>query len=126
MYDNRFLLLMTRKLSGEASQLELDELAGLLSADPALKEEADIYTRYWEQQQQEQNANTESALQKVLGQIDNDTEIGESPIEAPVKRMPAWKMVTRIAAMLVLVAGLGIGAYKLFINSKPVTPVEAN
>lgn len=126
MYDNRFLLLMTRKLSGEASQPELDELAGLLSADPALKEEADIYTRYWEQQQQDQNANTESALQKVLGQIDNDTEIGESPLLAPVKRVPAWKMITRIAAMLVLVAGLGIGAYKLFINPKPVTPVEAN
>ena len=126
MYDNRFLLLMTRKLSGEASLPELDELAGLLSADPALKEEADIYTRYWEQQQQEQNANTESALQKVLGQINNETEIGESSIEAPVKRMPVWKMIARIAAMLVLLAGLGIGVYKIFINPKSVKPVENN
>lgn len=126
MYDNRFLLLMTRKLSGEASQLELDELAGLLSADPALKEEADIYTRYWEQQQQEQNTNTESALQKVLALVNRDVEIYESSIEVPVKRMPVWRMISRIAAMLVLVAGLGIGAYKIFINPKPVKPVEAN
>jgi len=127
MYENRFLLLMTRKLSGEASQPELDELSALLSADPALKEEADIYTRYWEQQQQEKNANTESALQKVLGQINIDTETGDtSGEEAPVKRMPAWKWITRIAAMLVLLAGLGIGAYKIFINPASEKPVQGS
>lgn len=127
MYENRFLLLMTRKLSGEVSQPELDELAGLLSADPALKEEADIYTRYWEQQQQEQTANTELALQKVLNQVNTRDEAGDPWIEEiSVKRMPVWKMITRIAAMLVLLAGLGIGAYKIFINPKSVTPVQAN
>ncbi|HKO80755.1 MAG TPA: FecR domain-containing protein, partial [Chitinophagaceae bacterium] len=127
MYDNRFLLLITRKLSGEASQSELDELAGLLSADPALKEEADIYTRYWEQQQQEQNVNTELALQKVLGQINIDTEPTYSSIdEIPVKRMNVWKIIMRIAVMLVLLAGLGIGAYKLFINPKRVDTVQAD
>lgn len=126
MYENRFLLLMTRKLSGEASQPELDELAGLLSADPALKEEADVYIRYWEQQQQEQNGNTELALQKVLGQINKGSETNESFIEAPVKRIPVWKMITRIAAMLVLLAGLSIGSYKIFINPRSVTPVQGN
>ena len=127
MYDNRFLLLITRKLSGEASQSELDELAGLLSADPALKEEADIYTRYWEQQQQEQNVNTELALQKVLGQINIDTEPTYSSLDGiPVKRIPVWKIIMRIAAMLVLLAGLGIGAYKLFINPKRVDTVQAD
>src|SRR5687767_13050059 len=127
MYENRFLLLMTRKLSGEASQSELDELAGLLSADPALKEEADVYIRYWEQQQQEQTANTESALRKVLSQISIDTETGDSLAEeAPVKKIPVWKMITRVAAMLVLLAGLGIGAYKIFINPKSATPVQGN
>lgn len=127
MYDNRFLLLMTRKLSGEATQPEMDELAGLLSADPALKEEADIYTHYWEQQQQEQNVNTELALQKVLGQINKDTETLYSSIdEMPVKRIPVWKIVTRIAAMLVLLVGLSIGAYKLFIHPKPEKPVQAD
>lgn len=127
MYNNRFLLLLTRKLAGEASQPELDELTGLLSADPALKEEADIYTRYWEQQQQEQNVNTELALQKVLSQISNDTQVVDPFIEeVAVKRIPAWKMITRIAAMLVLLAGLGIGAYKLFINPKRVEPAQSN
>lgn len=127
MYDNRFLLLITRKLSGEASQPELDELTRLLSADPALKEEADIYTRYWEQQQQEQNASTELALQKVLGQINKDAGTTYSSIdEIPVKRIPVWKTITRIAAMLILLAGLSIGAYKLFINPKPGIPVQSN
>lgn len=126
MYDNRFLLLMTRKLSGEASQPELDELAGLLTADPSLKEEADIYTRYWEQQQEE-NANTELALQKVLKQINSDIEITDSTTEEiPVKAIPVWKMIARIAAILILVSGLGIGAYKLVINPKRENSVQAN
>jgi ferric-dicitrate binding protein FerR (iron transport regulator) len=127
MYDNHFLLLMTRKLSGEASQPELDELAGLLSADPALKEKADIYTRYWEQQQQEQTANTELALGKVLSQINTGAETSSTLMEvAPVKRIPVWKMITRIAAMLVVVAGLSIGAYKIFTNPKAIIPVQDN
>ena len=65
MYDNHFLLLMTRKLSGEASKQELEELTGLIATNPALKEEADIYTRYWEQQQEE-NANTELGVAKSI------------------------------------------------------------
>ena len=113
MYDNRFLLLITRKLSGEASQQELDELNGMIAADPALKGEVEIYTRYWEQQQEE-NADTELALQKVLKQINSDVEVTDPTIEEiPVKRIPVWKTIARVAAMLILLAGLGIGTYKL-------------
>jgi transmembrane sensor len=126
MYDNRFLLLLTRKLSNEASQEELEELAGMVAANPALKEEADIYNRYWEQQQQEQHANTELALQKVLGQI-NITETEYSSVEdTPVKRIPVWKRIARIAAMLVFLAGIGIGAYKIFISPTSSTQVQAD
>ncbi len=128
MYDNRFLLLLTRKLSGEASQQELEALTRMVGADPALKEEADIYTRYWEQQQQEQHANTELALKKVLGQINGDTETDySSSIEdTPVKRIPVWKKLTRIAAALVILLGLSIGTYKLFLQPKSIQPVQAD
>jgi transmembrane sensor len=126
MYDNRFLLLLTRKLSGEASQEELEELAGMVAADPALKEEADIYARFWEQQQQEQHATTELALQKVLSQINRDAEAEYSDKEeTPVRRIPVWKRLARIAAILVLVAGMGAGAYKIFISPKLSTTVQA-
>lgn len=125
MYENRFLLLMTRKLSGEASQVELDELTALLSADPALKDEADIYKRYWEQQQQEQNATTELALQKVLNEINAGNEMSDYPSEIGVRKIPAWKIAARIAATVVLVAGLGIGAYKIFMGS-PVDKPQQN
>ncbi|WP_276482683.1 FecR family protein [Paraflavitalea pollutisoli] len=112
MYDNRFLLLMTRKLSGEGTPEELEELNGLLSAHPSLQEEADLYTRYWEQQQ-EPYADTEPALQKVLRQIDSDAVPGAVSPVGIVTRMPLWKKISRVAAILVVAAGVGAGAYQL-------------
>lgn len=112
MYDNRFLLLMTRKLSGEGTPEELEELSVLLLANPALQEEADLYTRYWEQQQ-EPYADTEPALQKVLRVINSDAAPETIAAATPVKRMAGLKTLSRVAAIFVVAAGLGIGAYQL-------------
>lgn len=126
MNENRFLLLMTRKLSGEATPEELTELAALLATDTALQSEADLYARYWEQPLPAQNAHTEPALQKVLNLINQDMAIEESPLAAPVKRMPVWKRISRIAAVLVVAAGVGMGAYLLLNDQSATKPDAAN
>lgn len=118
MYDNRFLLLMTRKLSGEGTPEEGEELRALLADNPSLQAEADLYTRYWEQQQ-EPYADTEPALQKVLSAI-NGKAVDEIDTAALVRRLPVWKRVSRVAAILVVAAGLGLGAYWL-LPAKQVT-----
>jgi ferric-dicitrate binding protein FerR (iron transport regulator) len=114
MHDNRFLLLVTRKLSGEASQSELEELASLILKDLSLKEEFDILSRYWQQENQEQTASTELALQKTLTQLGIESEIQPDIEGISVKKMPAWKIFTRIAAAVVLLAVLSIVLHSLF------------
>lgn len=121
MHDNRFLLLVTRKLSGEASPDELEELAELIKQYPSLKDELDILSRYWQQENQEQTANTEFALQKTLMQLGIEADPQPEFEEARVRRIPAWKKITRIAAAIVIIGGLGIGLYSLINKSHSAT-----
>jgi len=117
MHDNRFLLLVTRKLSAEASPEELEELAGLIKQDPSLKEEYDILNRYWQQENQQQTANTEFALQKILTQLGIETELKQETEESRVRKLPVWKKFTRIAAAVIALGGLSIGLYSLVNTS---------
>ncbi|MCG2613421.1 FecR domain-containing protein [Terrimonas sp. NA20] len=116
MRDNRFLLLVTRKLSGEASQCELQELADLLKTDTSLREEFEIMSRYWQQENQEQTANTEAALQRTLSQLGIEPEVQTEATEPAVKRIPAWKIFTRAAAAVILLGALSVGIYALVNN----------
>ncbi|MET0462564.1 MAG: FecR domain-containing protein [Chitinophagaceae bacterium] len=120
MRDNRFLLLVTRKLSGEASQDELQELADLLKRDPSLKEEFDIMSRYWQQEAREHTANTEWALQKTLSRLGIEAELQPEANDPVVKRMPAWKMFIRTAAAVVILSGLSFGIYAV-VNKHSVS-----
>jgi ferric-dicitrate binding protein FerR (iron transport regulator) len=113
MRDNRFLLLVTRKLSGEASQNELQELADLLKNDLSSKEEFEMMSRYWQQENQAQTTNTESALQKTLSRLGIEPETQQETNEPVIKRIPVWKIFTRVAAAVILLGGLSFGAYKL-------------
>lgn len=111
MHDNRFILLVTRKLSGEASQDELQELAELLKTDPSMKEEFDVMCRYWQQENQEQTANTELALQKTLTQLGLEPALQPELTEPIVKKLPMWRSALRIAAAIAILGGLTFGIY---------------
>ncbi len=118
MHDNRFILLVTRKLSGEASQDELQELAELLRTDPSMKDEFDVISRYWQQENQEQATNTESALQKTLNQLGLEPLLQHPDITEPViKKIPAWKLALRIAAAIITLGGISMGVYALISTS---------
>lgn len=109
MDDNRFLILVTRKLSGEATREEQHELAELIRTNPSLKEEFELFSKYWQQESQEQTANTELALQKTFNQLGIQTSPHVPAADPVVRKIRPGKMPVRIAATLVLLLGLGIG-----------------
>ena len=126
MHDNRFLVLITRKLSGEATITELAELADMLSNDLSLRKEAEVYARYWEQQQQEQHGSTEQALQKVIEGIRGTDTFREQEENTPVRRIGPWKKLIRLAAVIVLLLGLSLGAYKIFFQPEKAIANDNN
>ncbi|MCR6718728.1 MAG: FecR family protein [Chitinophagaceae bacterium] len=111
MDDNRFLLLVTRKLAGEATVEELTELAVLLRTEPLLKEEHDTLLKYWQQENQQQTASTEAALQKVLSQINIDETISETET---VRSIRPGVIAFRIAAAIALLFALAVVGYQFF------------
>lgn len=115
MDDKRFSLLVTRKLAGEASADELNELAALIRNDPSLKEEWALLQKYWEQENQQQSASTETALQKVLRQIGAD-ETGTTGDRTP--RIRPFNLFLRIAASVIILLILFIGGHLLFNPNK--------
>ncbi|PZR22654.1 MAG: hypothetical protein DI535_25755 [Citrobacter freundii] len=123
MHENRFLLLVTRKLSGEASPGELEELADLIKKDPSLKEEYDILSRYWQLETPEQTVNTELALQKTLMQLGIEADLQPEIEEPRIRKIPVWKKVMRMAAAVVVLGGLSIGLYSL-VNTSSSTGAE--
>jgi transmembrane sensor len=124
MQNDRFLLLLTRKLAGEATPEELEELNALVAAEPRLKAEVDMYARFWAEQQQAQLVNKELAWQKILQQIDNDPSKEAEETVQPAVVFPLWKKTLRVAAGIALVALLGIGTYQ-FIGPKSADEVIA-
>lgn len=117
-HDKRFLLLVTRKLAGEASAEELNELADMIRTNPSLNEELIFLQKYWEQESQQQNAGTEVALIKMFQQIGlNETS---HPVNSP-RRIRSLHPFLRIAASFFLLLGLAVGGYKLFNTRKADT-----
>lgn len=117
-HDKRFLLLVTRKLAGEASAEEMNELADMIRTNPSLNEELILLQKYWEQESQQQNAGTEVALMKMFQQIGlNETS---HSVNSPPRIRPLH-LFLRIAASFILLLGLAVGGYKLFNTRKANT-----
>lgn len=114
MDDNRFLLLVTRKLAGEATVEELNELAEQIRTNPSLKEEFDLLQKYWQQENEQQTAGTEAALQKVLGMINPEAAIQPT---ASNRRIRPAIMVLRIAAAVAVLVTLTIFGLQYFNKS---------
>ncbi len=115
MDDNRFLVLATRKLADEATAEELLELEQLMRMDPFLKEEMELLQKYWLQENLQQTAGTEAALQKVISELEFENSSPFTIIQKKRLRNP----VLRIAASIALVMALSLTGYILwFTKSK--------
>lgn len=124
MDEQTFLLLATRKLTGEAHDEDLQALQKYLDTDEALRKKYELLKEYWEQKNVIQT-NTGSAFQKVLQQIRQaEDESGQkAPVGYTVKKKGTVAFLFRISAAAVLLVACFISAYYIFSSKNKSRPV---
>jgi len=105
MSKDRFLELMARKLSGEATQEELRELQEQLSADAAAGERSKVLDQFWSRQEGGAHPSVEENLKKVLGNLNL------SSAEKPVVRLQRRGWMWAAAAVMLILCGVGVLVY---------------
>ena len=109
MDKDKFLLLTTKVLSGNASPEEVLHLEQLLS-DPQLRRLYDQFVQYWQPSQQQRPTDLEKALAHTWEKIGTrETEDTNTDSKVPVRKLPFLKKVIAAAAIvLVLVMAFWI------------------
>lgn len=112
MINNEFLLLVSKKLAGEATESELNELELIISANTEFAQQYKLLQQFWAEESNTNQAFVEDGLQKVLQRL-------ELPFETPIKYMEAesksrrWFIrIAAVAASIVVIASSVI-----FLNS---------
>ncbi|HTE27476.1 FecR family protein [Flavitalea sp.] len=77
MSNNRFLELISRKLSGEATTEELGEIEEILSADAEASARFKLLHQYWNQRTNANQLSVEEAFEKLKAKL--DAPINETP-----------------------------------------------
>lgn len=111
--DDRFLELLTRKLSGEINADELAELRALMNNNAAYKTQYKTFKMYWENKDAEY-ADNALAFQRVktkIARLENLNEAETNGQQAPAKFV-LFNFWRSVAAILL------IGGYALFLLSK--------
>lgn len=119
--DTKIDDLIAKALSGEASPLEMSELSAWKNGSPENREYFLASEKLFQKLEDAQNTfsfDTDKAWDKVKGDIANRDKPVVRNLHIPTNRYE----FLRIAAMFLIVAGLGFGAYK-FLTPAPVTPV---
>lgn len=112
MDNQRFEELLVRELTGEISPLEREHLRDMIAADPALREEYDIFKKYWAKKEiAYTNANS------VLERVKENIRIQEQPLPSPVVSMEPrrrwWTGWHSAAAVFLLLIG-SYSVYRIF------------
>ncbi|MEO6720393.1 MAG: FecR domain-containing protein [Ferruginibacter sp.] len=103
MNNNDFLLLVCKKLAGEATDAELKELDSLLSSDADLALQYKLQQQFWEQHDTPNQQVVEDGLQKLLQRLDLPTA-NVVNIEPVIKRSFFSKYRFGIAAAAAVAA----------------------
>jgi len=106
MNENLFIALVAKKLSGEASTRELQELDTLLQAHEHLRERYAILRRYFEEHGNRTPDNAELALQRTLARVRQQP--GNTPVTPPKQRASrrSWMLAGSMAAAVLVLLGL--------------------
>ncbi|MBC7849525.1 MAG: FecR domain-containing protein [Chitinophagaceae bacterium] len=111
MTNNHFLLLVSKKLSGEATLSELQELEILITTDPSLQQEYLLLHKFWEEHDHSNEGFVEDSLQKVLTQLDLKTEIAPVSFEPKEDRHGRTrKLAMRMSLAAATITALWLGA----------------
>lgn len=97
--EELFTTLAARKLAGEATTAEQQELDAMLQEYPELRESYQLLQQYFTVSAYHSSAETEQALQRTMSRISINT--------TPVKRMFPWKWVG-VAAAAVLITAVAV------------------
>jgi ferric-dicitrate binding protein FerR (iron transport regulator) len=128
MDNQKFLLLVARKLSGEATEEDQKELSGFFEEDKAYKEKYDLLKAHWENKN-DVRTDIDAALERIILRIEKDR--GQSDEEAPVIRLAEERsgirrylsVLSKVAAILLICLG---SIYFIYEKTKPdVSPEQA-
>lgn len=105
MSNDRLLELIGRKLSGEATEAELNELDRLLAADEEARARYKLMQQFWEQHDDINQAAIEESLKKTLAQLElsPSTQLMQLPYK---NKKFNYKTLFKIAAAVIIVAGV--------------------
>jgi transmembrane sensor len=107
MGNNRLLELISRKLAGEATAEELEEIERILSVETDASENCKLLQRYWDQHENVNQFFVEEAFDKIVNRLD-------LPVATPVVEMHRRErsvndkrlQQTAAAAAIIFIAGL--------------------
>lgn len=108
MTQNRFIYLISRELSGDATPEEGQELKNLLQEDVLLLKKYGAFQKMRTQEEKDKQPDVEKALEKVWMQIaqDGDNNADKKGIEKRRSNLRFMRL-GGIAAAVILLAGVG-------------------
>lgn len=115
-----FLLLTARKLSGEASDSDLKELEIFFEEDDFYKKRFDLLKAHWENKNNIPT-NIDSALQKIMVQIQNDKNEKINSIAKPEVKSGTIKSLLKFSKVAAILIVCVAGAYFIYQKTTRVS-----
>ncbi|MES2893766.1 MAG: FecR domain-containing protein [Bacteroidota bacterium] len=109
MNNNDFLLLVSKRLSGEATEAELSELEAVMNSDANHALQFKIQQQYWEEHDNLNQQDIETSLQKLLTRL--ELPAGEQLTEVPAKARSIFgysRLSIAAAAAVAVIVSLSI------------------
>ena len=118
MSNDRLLELITRKLSGEATAEELEEVESMLSVDPEAAARYKSIEQYWGQHENANQFFVEEAFEKIVNRLEMAPPASIVEIRPSGKRSIKSILQVAAAAAVIFVAGLFLFTKSYNRNSK--------
>ena len=126
MDNQKFLLLVARKLSGEATEEDFKELSLFFEEDKVYKEKFDLLKTHWENKS-DVRTDIDAVLEKIILRIERDRDQSnkEAPVISVEKEKPGIRryltVFSKVAAILLICLG---SVYFIYEKAKPNGHVE--
>jgi len=117
MIEERFISLLTKKLTDEISSAEVAELKAIAANDEASQQQYNFFINYWKRDQ-EQYSNSELMFQRIKGKITVDEE--PLLVQAPPARGPRYFLNYGTGLAAALLIGICFTMYYNHPWRKPV------
>lgn len=124
MDNNHFLLLVSKKLSGEATESEFTELESIIATNNSFAQQYKLLNQFWAEESNINQALAEDGLEKVLRQLNLPSQALLKYVEFQDKRKPGrWLIASLSAAAIIAVI---VATVLFFTSPNPIrsSPAE--